>query len=67
MMDWPNQSRDLNPIEQIWGELENKLDSSIVHSEESLCLELQKAWDNISVEVLRRYCILTLCQRDVLL
>ncbi len=53
MMDWP--SPDLNPIEQIWGELKNKLDRSIVHSKESLWLELQKAWDNISVEVLRKY------------
>ncbi len=43
---------DLNPIEQIWGELENKLDRSIVHLKESLWLELRKAWDNISVEVL---------------
>ncbi len=25
------QSPDLNPIELIWGELENKLDRSIVH------------------------------------
>jgi len=29
IMDWPHQSLDLNPIEQIWGELENKLDRSI--------------------------------------
>jgi len=40
----------LNPIEQFWGELENKLDRSIV-----LWLELQKLWENISVEVLRKY------------
>lgn len=40
MMDWPPQSPD--PIEHIWGELENKLDRSIVHSKESLRLELQK-------------------------
>ncbi len=45
------QSPDLNPVEQIWGELENKLDTSAVHSKESLWLELQKAWDNISVDV----------------
>ncbi len=53
MMDWPLQRPDLNPIQQIWCELENKLDRSIVHSKESLWLELQKAWDNISV--LRKY------------
>uniref|UniRef100_A0A3B4V995 Transposase Tc1-like domain-containing protein n=1 Tax=Seriola dumerili TaxID=41447 RepID=A0A3B4V995_SERDU len=52
MMDWPPQSPHLNPIEKIWSELENTLDRSIVHSKESLW---QKAWDNISVEVLRKY------------
>uniref|UniRef100_A0A671RAA7 Tc1-like transposase DDE domain-containing protein n=1 Tax=Sinocyclocheilus anshuiensis TaxID=1608454 RepID=A0A671RAA7_9TELE len=55
MMDWPPQSPDLKPIEEFWGELENKLDRSIVYSKESLWLELQEAWDNISVEVLRKY------------
>ncbi len=55
MIDCPPQSPDLNPIKQILGELENKLDRSIFHSKESLWLELQKAWDNISVEVLRKY------------
>ncbi len=54
-MDWPPQSPDLNPMEQIWGELENTLDRYIVHSKERLWLELQKAWDNISVEFLRKY------------
>ncbi len=42
--------------------LENKLDRSIVHSEESLWLELQKAWDNTSVTVLRK-CIDTMPER----
>ncbi len=51
----PSKTLDLDPIKQIWGELENKLDRSIVHSKESLWLELQKAWDNISVEVFRKY------------
>ncbi len=51
MIDWPPQSPDLNPIEQIWGKLENKLDRSIVHSKESLWLEFQKALYDISVEV----------------
>ncbi len=55
MMDLPPQSLDLKNIEQIWSELENKLYRSIVHSKERLWVELQKAWDNISVEVLRKY------------
>ncbi len=54
MMDWHPQSLDLNPTEQIWGEFENNLDRSIVHSKEHLWLELQKALDNFSV-VIRKY------------
>ncbi len=47
--------RKLGIFKRFQGELENKLDKSIVHSKENLRLELQKAWDNISVEVLRKY------------
>ncbi len=54
-MDWTPQSQDLNPIDQIWSELENKLEKSIVHAKKRLRIELQKPWDNISVEVLRKY------------
>ncbi len=66
MMDWPPQSLDLNPIKQIWDELENKRDSSIVHSKENLWLELQKAWDKISAEVLRKYIDTMLQKLDIL-
>ncbi len=37
----------------IW--TQNKLDKSIVYSKKSLWLELQKAWDNFSIELLRKY------------
>ncbi len=53
MMD-PSKSTP-QPLEQIWGNLENKLDRFIIHSKESLWLELQKALDNIRVEFLRMY------------
>jgi len=55
MIDWPHQCLCVNPIEQVWGELENKLDRSIVHSKESLWLHFQKEWDNMSVKVFRKY------------
>ncbi len=49
----PLKVLDLNPWANL-GELKKK-NRSIVHSKKSLWLELQKAWDNISVEVLRKY------------
>ncbi len=53
IMDWTPQSPDRNSIEQFWGDMENKLEKE--KGKESLWLELQNAWDNISVEVLRKY------------
>ncbi len=53
IMDWTPQSPDRNSIEQFWGDMENKLGKE--KGKESLWLELQNAWDNISVEVLRKY------------
>ena len=55
MMEWPPQRPDLNPVEQIWGVLEDKLDRSKVHSKETLWNEFQKTWNNTSVETLRKY------------
>lgn len=34
--------------------VKNELGRSTVHSKESLCLVLQKSWQNISVEVVRK-------------
>uniref|UniRef100_A0A672NUI9 Coenzyme Q5, methyltransferase n=2 Tax=Sinocyclocheilus grahami TaxID=75366 RepID=A0A672NUI9_SINGR len=48
------EDRSTHTHTQWWPKLLEHL-ASIVHSKESLWLELQKAWDNISVEVLRKY------------
>lgn len=53
----------LNPIQQVWGKLETKLNRSAMHVKENPWLKLQKAWENISDEVNKK---LTPRQKDVL-
>ncbi len=53
MMDCPLKVRTLTPSSKFgvsW-----KINWTDLHSNESFWLELQKAWDNISAEVLRKY------------
>lgn len=55
IMDWPAQSLDLNPIEQIWELLDRDFDKSRVKSKETLWFELKRCWESINVDVLKKY------------
>ena len=55
VMNWPSQSPDLNPIEQIWELIDRKLDKSHVKTKETLWLEVKRCWKSITVEVLKKY------------
>ena len=55
VMNWPSQSSDLNPIEQIWELIDRKLDKSHVKTKETLWLEVKRCWESITVEVLKKY------------
>lgn len=61
-MDWPPQSPDLNPIEQIWELLDSSIHKMARSSKDSVWNSLQEAWDNISNEVLQSY-IFTMPER----
>ena len=54
-MNWPSQSPDLNPIEQIWELIDRKLDKSHVKTKKTLWLEVKRCWENITVEELKKY------------
>ena len=53
VMNWPSQSPDLNPIEQIWELIDRKLNKSHVKTKETLWLEVKRCWESITVEVLK--------------
>lgn len=54
-MEWPPQSPDLNPIEQVWDHLDTLLRKNPQGNEESTWNFLQKAWKEITKETLQTY------------
>lgn len=52
-MEWPPQSPDLNPIENLWAILENKVDTTNVTNKQAYFAALQKAWDDLDQQHLR--------------
>lgn len=53
LMEWPPQSPDLNPIENLWAILDNKVDKTDVTNKQTYFAALQKAWDDLDPQHLR--------------
>ena len=56
-LDWPLQSPDLNPIEHLWGILDQNLDKSSTSSQHMLWEQQEAAWQKISKETLKKLVI----------
>ena len=52
VLDWPSQSTDLNPIENLWSTLDIKCKDRKPQSEEELFDILQEAWNALTVQEL---------------
>ena len=50
IMDWPPQSPDLNPIENLWKTLGVKIMERNPTNTEDLWVKLQEEWSKISIE-----------------
>lgn len=55
LMDWPNQSPDLNPIKQIWDLVDSKIDHTEVSSTASLWEQLETIWNSVTKETVETY------------
>ena len=51
--DWPGNSPDLNPIENLWGIMKSQLRKRDVSSISKLKLALQDIWDNLDPQLLK--------------
>lgn len=52
-LQWPSQSPDLNPIENLWSELKRQLSKRISTNKEHLWRNVQEIWSSIPVATCR--------------
>ena len=50
VLEWPSQSPDLNPIENLWNVLDRKIGDRAFRRKDDLKEAIMSAWDNITTK-----------------
>ena len=55
VLQWPPQSPDLSPIENLWGILSEKVykEGKVYNTKDDLWAAVQTAWDEVPVEIFK--------------
>lgn len=54
LLDWPAQSPDMNPIENLWAYLDEKIDKTGVKNSNEYFIRLNDAWNKIDIQFLKK-------------
>lgn len=54
LLNWPPQSPDLNPIENLWYQLKTGIHKEKIHKIRDLPATLEQCWENLSIEKCRK-------------
>ena len=54
LLDWPSNSQDLNPIENLWSILEAKINRENLTTKKSLKKAIFNAWNSINLADLKK-------------